>query len=630
MPEPSTPPATEAIAQTRVGTNEKSWKTERHYPANGVRYCIGEGVCRARSVVPYERAAEDPVYRPLRVFTVDPTVSQLEGATAVLNVPYEPVERGPSGAVLEVLGVVGEVEVSRVNLEDGKVLISSGLAPSTTNHLFHQQMVYAVVSSVYAAFRLALGRVPGWGFAGKLQIRPHVPDLVNAYYDQATRSLNFGFYQAGKAKAGIPPNSRVYTCLSHDIIVHELTHALLDGLRSHFTIPTCPDVLGFHEGFADLVAIFQRFTYQEVVRKQIERNGSRLEHAQLLTGIAQEFGYTTSGSDRPLRTAIDSQETPLIYGESQDPYKIGSTLLSAMFEAFTTIYQRRIRRYCRLAGASTQSGHALNTELVDVLAEQATKLASHILTICIRALDYCPPIDLQLGEYLRALITADHDLVPDDKWAYRETFIRAFARRKIYPAGVPNLSEDALLWRTPQMPMPPVDELCFAKLKFAGDPASPANEQELNRQACELAEFVTHPDRMAAFGLAQPGKFLPESVVDLPCVQSIRTSRRVGPAGQVIFDLVAEITQRRTVRDQETGLLTDFYGGVTLIIGPEGNIRYTVLKRTDDHKRLRAQVAFQKQSKELWIQISGCFVAARDLFLSLHEQPQEPWGNRGT
>ena len=48
----------------------------------------------------------------------------------------------------------------------------------------------------------------------------------------------------------------VFTCLSHDVIVHELTHALLDGLRPHFTIPTQIDVLAFHEAFADLIACF--------------------------------------------------------------------------------------------------------------------------------------------------------------------------------------------------------------------------------------------------------------------------------------------------------------------------------------------------------------------------------------
>ena len=34
--------------------------------------------------------------------------------------------------------------------------------------------------------------------------------------------------------------------------------------------------------------------------------------------------------------------------------------------------------------------------------------------MCIRALDYCPAVDITFGEYLRALITADLDAVPND------------------------------------------------------------------------------------------------------------------------------------------------------------------------------------------------------------------------
>ena len=53
--------------------------------------------------------------------------------------------------------------------------------------------------------------------------------------------------------------------------------------------------------------------------------------------------------------------------------------------------------------------------------------------MCIRALDYCPPVDITFGEYLRALITADTDLVPNDKLGYRIAFIEAFRNRGIYP-----------------------------------------------------------------------------------------------------------------------------------------------------------------------------------------------------
>ena len=64
------------------------------------------------------------------------------------------------------------------------------------------------------------------------------------------------------------------------------------------------------------------------------------------------------------------------------------------------------------------------------------KAARHVLTMCIRALDYCPPVDLTFGEYLRALITADYDLVPGRRRGYRVALIEAFRQRGIYPTDV--------------------------------------------------------------------------------------------------------------------------------------------------------------------------------------------------
>jgi hypothetical protein len=562
------------------------------------------------------------VYRPLRVYTVDPSLSRFEGATAILNVPYEPVKPGPEGHVIRILGFDGEKPITTINLEDPRVLINSGLTPSPTNHLFHQQMVYAVASSVYAAFRTALGRHLSWGFEGKLQIRPHVADLQNAFYESSNGMLSFGYYQAPPNTAGnIPPGTYIFTCLSHDIIVHELTHALLDGLRSQFLLPTGPDVLAFHEAISDLVAIFQHFTYQEVLETQIQKSKAKLEQARLLTGIAHEFGYTL-GEDRPLRSAIGN-EKEFVYGETSDEYARASVLVSAMFDAFIRIYERKTDRYIRLAtsGSGVLPEGNLSTDLVAILANEAAQLAGQFLSICIRALDYCPPVDVEFGEYLRALITADRDLIPDDKWGYREALIAAFARRKIYPRDVKNLSEDALVWRSPLRPVPPLQPLQFSELRFQGDPSIPASESELFRQACALGEFVSRPENLDNFGFLPPAAAgaTGEDRIELPCVQSVRTSRRVGPAGQVVFDLVAEVTQRRLVRNPVNNLLTEFYGAATIIIDPKGEIRYTVFKHTGNTDRLQRQLEFQVRSG-LWHEQNGRLVPGDNPLKQLHRK----------
>lgn len=285
----------------------------------------------------------------------------------------------------------------------------------------------------------------------------------------------------------------------------------------------------------------------------------------------------------------------MYYKPHLEPHQLGLVLVAAIFEAFVTVFQRKTARYIRLAtgGTGVIPAGELAADLQAVLARKASLLANQFLTICIRAIDYCPPVDLRFGEYLRALITADYDLVPDDPWGYREALIDAFWRRKIYPPQVWHLAEDALLWDGPDSPCPPIQGLTFAALQFAGDPSLPAGPAELRRQACALGDILRRPRYLAQFGLVRQGDpRLAGDRVDLPCVQSIRTTRRVGPNGQIVFDLVAEVTQRRTVYSGHGKPDYDFYGGATVIVGPNGTIRYVIAKNVLSERRQKEQEAF--------------------------------------
>jgi hypothetical protein len=508
------------------------------------------------------------------------------------------------------------------------VLINNGREPSLSDHRFHQQMVYAVCSSTYNVFRLALGRDPSWGFkmdpgrAPVLRIRPHAKREKNAYYDTESGELRFGYYASESIVHGLNmPGGTVFTCLSHDIIVHEMTHALLDGMRARFLLPTNPDVLAFHEGFADLVAVFQHFSYPEVVRGAIERQPEAPESDNLMASIAAQFGHTT-GSERPLRSAIDfdAKYDPA----SSDPHQLGSVLVSAVFEAFTTVFRRKTARYRRLAGRG--AGGPVNRDLAVVLAERASRLASQFLSICIRAIDYCPPVDLRFGEYLRALITADFDLVPDDPWAYREALIEAFAHRGIYPEEVLNLSEDALLWRPPARELESIKGLHFSELRFAGDPGRAADAGELQRQARAVGAYVTDPTVAHEFGLALPhDQELGGDTVDPPSISSVRSIRRVGPDKEVTFDTVAEIVQRRELRSSEGSGPTEFYGGSTIILGPDGRIRYVISKSITNEARMAAEAAYAISTRgTLWQKLDGRLQSSKNALRELHRARMSP------
>jgi hypothetical protein len=627
---PSTPDATASVAQSKdapaapVPAQESVPAEEpgsAESPADA--FTISPFLARHVHIHPYTRRPNDPIYRPLRIFALDPAVSKLDGAVALVNVPYEPLRPGPRGRLFHV------EEDTPCDLDDRRILVQQGFSPSRSDHRFHQQMVYAVCSSVYAAFKAALGRDPGWGFErdnadeggadpGALMLRPRRFEGRNAYYDKVDGSLNFGYFTAEDTAQGFMKGERVFTCLSHDVIAHELTHALLDGLRAHFTIPTQVDVLAFHEAFADLVAVFQHFSYRQVVLAAIQKSAGQLTGG-LLTDLARPLGRSTDRPS-PLRRAIDAPDAErLRYRADLEPHELGSVLVLAVFEAFNAIYKRKTARYIRMAtgGTGNLPLGQLPPDLQDVLAEEASQLASQFLAICIRAVDYCPPVDLEFGEFLRAVITADRELVPDDPWGYREAWIDAFRDRGILPSRVSSLDEEALAWRAPDIALKRVHALSFARLRFRGDPARPAGAVELRRQATALGEVVANPKYTAAFGLlpTRKGRILP------PCIESIRSARRIGPDGQVLFDIVAEISQRSIDKQRGSNRASVLYGGSTVILGPAGDIRYVIGKGVASEARLCSQLEFMKSDlgTRYWQEGSRGMAPKPNLLQMLHK-----------
>ena len=119
-----------------------------------------------------------------------------------------------------------------------------------------------------------------------------------------------------------------------------------------------------------------------------------------------------------------------------------------MFDAFVLIYESRVSDLRRIAtgGTGVLPAGDIHPDLARRFADEASKAAQHVLTICIRALDYLPPVDMTFGDYLRALITADMVIVPDDSKRYRLAFIEAFRNHGIYPLDVRSLGEDSLRW----------------------------------------------------------------------------------------------------------------------------------------------------------------------------------------
>ena len=148
----------------------------------------------------------------------------------------------------EYIAVTDDPAYGKVDLNEPRVLAQDGFSPSEGNPQFHQQMTYAVAMTTIEHFERAIGRRVLWragmnlGEAGRvdskytqrLSIEPHAFAQENAFYDPRTVSLRFGYF---KAAANDPsdhvPGIRTHVPLD-DIVAHETTHAILDGMHRRF------------------------------------------------------------------------------------------------------------------------------------------------------------------------------------------------------------------------------------------------------------------------------------------------------------------------------------------------------------------------------------------------------------
>src|SRR5262249_58647200 len=68
-----------------------------------------------------------------------------------------------------------------------------------------------------------------------LNLFPHAMCQANAFYSPAAHGIVFGYFAASRTNPGRNlPAQTVFSCLSHDIIAHETTHAIVDGIREFF------------------------------------------------------------------------------------------------------------------------------------------------------------------------------------------------------------------------------------------------------------------------------------------------------------------------------------------------------------------------------------------------------------
>jgi hypothetical protein len=615
----------EAVAQSQFASNTLRERSRRALAMTGGSGAkAGAASSDPAPTIPRQQnqtiRTRVPQVRRLRAYGFDPSLStRLETMRLnqmTMEIPWErPLRAGPVGEYLEVVDhdPATGCFYAPVDLNDRYLLASDGLPPSEGNPQFHQQMVYAVAMRTIANFETALGRKAFWasrkddgsGYVQRLRIYPHGLRAQNAYYHPGKKALLFGYFPAESGDPNhILPGGVVFTCLSHDVVAHETTHALLDGMHRRFNHPSNPDLLAFHEAFADIVAVFQHFSIPGALEARIAEVGGDLRTDELMGDLAQEFGRG-AGLHESLRTALtpdagkDSETADKRIYEVWEPHDRGAILLGAVFEAFIRIYEHRSRDLIRIAtgGQGRLLPGPVNHDLAVRLAGEAAASAQHVLNMCIRALDYCPVVDLNFGDFLRAIITADVAMVPNDDKGYRVAFLEAFRARGIYPQGVRSMSVDSLLWRAPEDGEGQAGPGLLERFELV----------DLVRDFSDkYKRFYTRGAMHGYAGQVRRKDFKPKLEKIAPQdkqllgldpalefdVSALHLSEKQGQYGRVVPQLILSIAQKKSVAlfEDGTGPEMLFEGGATLIIDPQYlRVDYVISKNIQSQDRLKLQ-----------------------------------------
>jgi hypothetical protein len=556
--------------------------------------------------------------RRLRIYATDPMSGRRSPYRITIDIENEPeLEEGPRGSIVEVWDWDGAqgYYYAPVNLNQEALLMEAGLAPSESDPRFHQQMVYAVAMKVVESARRALGRPIDFYRTKRrprLKLIPHAFCGANAFFDKKLNAILFGYFQASRETPGPNlPGQMVFTCLSHDVIAHEMTHAIVNRLRPYFLEPTNVDVLAFHEGFSDIVALFQRFTYHELLVEHVQSSGARLEEASGLIGLAQQVGYATGGG-KALRSAIGTKDDPKALNQAFEPHHRGAILVSAVFDGYFRTYENRISDLLRIAtgGSGILPQGRLHPDLTNRLAREAAYVADRVLRMCFRAFDYMPPVDVTFGDFLCALVTSDYELDPEDRDELRYNMIEGFRKRGIYSSTVRSLAEESLLWPSAiDQPPPPLDNGLLTKARSylaysaaALDVTGRSRDRRRDRQAGSRSALDTYrqisidgvdekesPDvqderdlQNNVFGGLQTYGQNNSVALGLDPDLSVRLSgfhpvQRLGSDQRLIVEFVAQFTQKNDATAQNYGGLP-LRAGTTVVFGVDGAPRYVIAK----------------------------------------------------
>ena len=526
--------------------------------------------------------------RKLTIIAQDPSVS-INGKIlrTEVEIPAEELQPGPWGYRVHTVDYDSSTStlyqpLKYPALNDGvnaDPFKGAGDSKLLSDPNFHAQNTYAIIMRILARFEFALGRRVSWHFdSHQIKVAPHAFADANAFYSERDQSLLFGYFPG---RSGM-----VYCCLSHDIVAHETTHALLDGLRERYTDPSSPEQAAFHEGFADIVALLSVFSLTGIVETLIDLKAPRRDRSQIdrklltieelrqsmLLGLAKEMGQELPAiRGNVLRRSVElvPSRDYIKQKEFEEPHRRGEILVAVVMNAFLSVWVKRLEALGQVAPGALDRGRVV---------EEGAGVADYLLTMVIRALDYSPPVNLEFCDFLSAILTSDREINPNDsKYKFRETLRKSFLSYGIQPRSAGTASDPGI-WLSPQ------GEISNERVHF----------DSLQRDPDEVFRFI--------WDNRKPLKFYENAYSR---VLSVRPCLRIGPDGFALRETVAEYMQILELQASELKKLkiavpedmpatqeVRLTGGGALIFDEYGRLKFHIHNRLDDSERQSQRIEY--------------------------------------
>jgi hypothetical protein len=213
------------------------------------------------------------------------------------------------------------------------------------------------------------------------------------------------------------------------------------------------------------------------------------------------------------------------------------------------------------------------------VVEEGARAADYLLTMCVRALDYTPPVHLEFGDFLSAVLTADAEIRPDDsQYEFRTHLRKSFRAYGIEPASKGS-SQAPGSW-TPAANL----ALEFSRTHF----------EPMQRDPDEVFWFVWENRKALDINEGAYGHVI-----------SVRPCLRIAPDGFPLRETVAEFVQTAALTaDQLTPLgikapegmppaqSVYLQGGNTLVFDEYGRLKYNIHNYIFDKPRQSARLRY--------------------------------------